>query len=471
MGSDRAPHVNRTPRQAILLAFDDTDSRTGGCTTHLAFHVLLALPDLALTGMPRLVRLNPNVPHKTRGNAAVVLPLGRPEGPSTRVGELRGREILAFPESPPATPTDDILDRAWSAIDKVAQPDAHPSVALFADAPPPLTYWEAVRTRSDPPSAAAALKSLGARWKGRDQLPRSLVGCLAAAAWSGPASSYEFIAYREPPRWGTERAVQPAALMGLDATGATFHTVDPLEGRLVCVPHGPDPVLVGLRGRDPDFLLRAATTNLPLAVAEPIDGWLLWATNQASGDHITPVGTVGEAPEWGTIQIEATVADMPVNHHGGHVELPLHDATGSRFSAMAFEPTKSLRDIVRALRPGDGVTAVGGWGQDEATLTWAVRLEKLQVLHLAEHLVKQANPTCPVCGRSMKSAGVGQGYRCRDCKTKAPAEAAGWAPEPRTAAVGWHEVPVIARRHLHRPTAWGVGRGGVGRAGVPIARP
>ncbi|MES2154162.1 MAG: tRNA(Ile)(2)-agmatinylcytidine synthase [bacterium] len=429
-----------------LLAFDDTDSRTGGCTTHLAFHVLLALPELALSGMPRLVRLNPNVPWKTRGNAAVVMPLGHPVGPATRVGELRGQEIRAFPDCRPAAPSDDIVDRAWKAVRSAAQADAQPSIVAFADAPPATMYWQGVRTRVDPDDARAGIQALGGIY--RTTTGRSLVGCLAAAAWPGPASSYEFIAYREPQRWGTERAIRPDPLLAIDALGATFHTADPSEDRVTCVPHGPDPVLLGLRGRDSEELLATAGRVVPAAAAEPVDGWLLWATNQASGDHVTAINGIGEAPEWATVAIDAAVAATPSVQRGGHVHVQLVDVSGRAFAAVAFEPTKALRDVVRGLRPGDRVRAVGAFGDGVA------RLEKLRIDHVEPQLLKLDNPTCPSCGRSMKSAGVAQGYRCRTCKTKAPPDAAGMAPEPRSVALGWHEVPVMARRHLHRPLAW-----------------
>jgi len=92
---------------------------------------------------------------------------------------------------------------------------------------------------------------------------RALAGCLGAAACPGPASSYEFIAYRHPSKWGTPREVTSEPLRTLDATGATFHTWDPTEDRVVCVPHGPDPVLLGLRGRDAEALMYAATATRP----------------------------------------------------------------------------------------------------------------------------------------------------------------------------------------------------------------
>ena len=136
------------------------------------------------------------------------------------------------------------------------------------------------------------------------------------------------------------------------------------------------------------------------------------------------------------------------SHAGGHVFIDLADATGSRFQAAAFEPTRAFRDAVRALRPGDKVAAVGAWRDG------TVHLEKLRVDALARTMVKLQNPACPSCGKRMKSKGEEAGFRCRACGTAAPAGAGEWMDEARDVAVGWHEVPVIARRHLHRPVAW-----------------
>lgn len=430
----------------MLLAFDDTDGPAGGCTTHLAFHVLLALPELALTGMPRLVRLNPNVPWKTRGNGAVVLPLGVPRGPQVRVGELRGQEVLAFPEAGPADPTPELLERAWAVVQKQAQPGAHPAVALLAEPPPAAVYWEAVRAFVDPAGMQQAASDLGALHRSAGD-GRALVGCLAAAAWPGPAASHEVIAYREPRRWGKPREVDPRPLLGLDATGATFHTYDAEALRPCCVPHTPDPVLVGLRGRDPERLLDAALRALPAACKEPIDGWLLWASNQASGDHVTAVGSLAEAPLMGTVAVAVEVVGAPQTRQGGHVAVACKDAEGADVAAVAFEPTKSFRDKVRGLAVGDDVLLVGAF--DAGT----VRLEKMEVLRLAPR-VRMDNPRCK-CGRVMRSKGPSTGFKCPACGEFKPRSAAVAVAEKPQVAPGWHEVPVIARRHLHRPAGWG----------------
>jgi len=60
----------------LLIGFDDTDSREGKCTTYLAYRVvdfLLSLSDVKVLDYPLLVRLNPNIPWKTRGNGALCI--------------------------------------------------------------------------------------------------------------------------------------------------------------------------------------------------------------------------------------------------------------------------------------------------------------------------------------------------------------------------------------------------------------
>ena len=66
----------------MIIGIDDTDSNEGMCTTYLG---ALLLEELQAYGtvetLPLLVRLNPTIPYKTRGNAAVALKLktGYPE--------------------------------------------------------------------------------------------------------------------------------------------------------------------------------------------------------------------------------------------------------------------------------------------------------------------------------------------------------------------------------------------------------
>jgi len=55
--------------KVIHIGFDDTDSISGKCTTNLAFKIVSKLtgqPWVTFVDYPLLVRLNPNIPWKTR---------------------------------------------------------------------------------------------------------------------------------------------------------------------------------------------------------------------------------------------------------------------------------------------------------------------------------------------------------------------------------------------------------------------
>jgi tRNA(Ile2)-agmatinylcytidine synthase len=132
------------------------------------------------------------------------------------------------------------------------------------------------------------------------------------------------------------------------------------------------------------------------------------------------------------------VTEAPYVIEGGHVFFTIGDDEAT-LKCAAFEPTKGFRNIVKALIPGDEVRVFG------SVKDRTVNLEKLEVIRMAEN-VRKVTPACPLCGRHMESAGAGQGYRCRKCKTKAP----GLVEEKtvRTVEKGLYEVPPSAHRHL-----------------------
>ncbi|MEM4520751.1 MAG: DUF1743 domain-containing protein, partial [Candidatus Bathyarchaeia archaeon] len=59
----------------LHIGFDDTDSPRMGCTTYVAALIIEKLTEMGIRFIdyPNLIRLNPNVPWKTRGNGALCL--------------------------------------------------------------------------------------------------------------------------------------------------------------------------------------------------------------------------------------------------------------------------------------------------------------------------------------------------------------------------------------------------------------
>ncbi len=425
----------------VYLGVDDTDSLRGMCTTFLATELVRALGDRDLIGFPRLVRLNPNIPWKTRGNGAVCLRLGRGRGRRFAVGRIEGRRVWAFERGDRVPISPELVDSvagvvaAWSELD---DPTTNPAFVLLRRPPSPGLYWRAVRGIVAKGEALAAIRGLGARreWKNG----RGVIGASAAAAWRPRDRTYEVLAYRERSRWGTRREIPAESVRRLDAAfPSTFNNYDEDAGRAVITPRTPCPVLCGIRGNDP--------RELPAALAslggEPPDRWLLFETNQGTDDHILP--GAAEARPFTSVSISGTVAAPPRTFPGGHVVFPLR--WRGLLDVVAYEPSKRFRRVVRALAPGDGVRVMGAVRDTPRSLN----LEKLHVLSVARVLERAGNPGCPRCGSRMKSSGRGGPFRCRRCGTRRPRSEAPSVPRRRDLAVGWYEPPVGSRRHLSKP--------------------
>ena len=446
---------------SVWLGVDDTDSRLGGCTTYVAYR-LVEQAEADLIGYPRLVRLNPNVPWKTRGNGALCLRFGRGSGAPRLIGRHQGRPLLAYPTSRCAVDPEDLLDRLWAAaeaLDGGFQPEANPAFFATLRRPPPSLYWRAVRSVVTVREYAAIARTLG--WARTRNGSRGIVGAVAATAWRPRDRTYEAIAYREATRWGTPRKFSGSSVREMDlASPGTFNSYDWQLDRPVLAPHSPCPVLLGVRGESPEDVAGA----LGRIRSERVQGWLTFLSNQGTDDHVTP-NAWPEARS--AVSITGTVDGPPRTLPGGHVTVGLRGRV--RLLCLAYEPGKTFRDIVRSLLPGDEVTAVGSIrGQPRG-----MNLEKIRVLRLVPHRVKLANPLC-ACGRKMRSAGTRAGYRCRSCGRHATAAAATYVNVPRGIAPGWYEPPPGARRHIAKPLkrmglgdAWGP-QATVDRISMPI---
>jgi tRNA(Ile2)-agmatinylcytidine synthase len=285
------------------------------------------------------------------------------------------------------------------------------------------------------------------------------VGAAAPAGGAAPPDwTHECISYRDPECVGTPREVDPESVFEAanDAYPEAWDTVDRETGELVCVPHTPGPILHGIRGDDPETVREVAEA----IESEPVSRRAIFVTNQGTDAHLRD-GTISEVRDGQAYRVTGTVVENPETRRGGHVFFALEDEQSAededgqpagdedeQLQCAAFEPTKRFRDRVRDLRPGDRITAYGE--VSDGTL----KLEKFAVRELdATELV---TPNCPECGRSMESAGAGQGYRCRDCKTTAGGKVE--REVERDLKRGWYEVPPEARRHIAKPLI----RGGFG---------
>jgi len=343
-----------------VVGVDDTDSRdTGMCTTFVAHRIAARLSDRGFD-VERVVlaRLNPAVPHKTRGNASLAVHVAAPEAVARAVArdvvERRAR-VAAAGTNPgvvvaPGDPT-----------------DVPASVTEFANA--------AVREFHDPDRARelATDAGFGVEAWGNG---RGVVGALAAVgAWSAFADwTHEHIAYRERDRWGSERDVDAAALFAAadDAYPGAFDTVDRETGDLVAVPRTPCPILLAVRGDDPEACRRVVDGTTAVAETESVRSRRTFVTNQGTDAHLRSAPSLAALADGRAYRVDATVAAAPETHRGGHVFVDLTDADATVDAgadapvvreAAAFEPTKHFRDGVRADEALPGSRAVAGAGR------------------------------------------------------------------------------------------------------------
>ncbi len=403
----------------MLIGIDDTDSPRGMCTTYLgAVLARRLIREHMKVHEARLVRLNPNVTWKTRGNAAVSL-------------LVDGNAAKAF----------DITCATVEELADFSCENTNPGVVVADCQPDPAFYRKAVTDFCEIEEAIGVLEAAGAHYRGYKN-KRGLIGATAAVASVLADSTSEILVYRQPERWGTPREVDRASLFAAEAVTFphTWDTVDSANDVVVCVPHTPDPVLFGIRGESPSWVMVARQ----IVQSEKPGIEQIWVTNQGTDAHIL-AGRIGALNEGLSYQLHGVVADAPSTMTGGHVSFTIREDEHT-VRCMAYEPTKNFRQVIRQLVQGDEITVYGSYKKG------SINLEKIRILNLATPITSRP-PLCTSCNKRMTSDGTGKGYKCKKCGSHAK------EPEfqtiSRTLKPGWYEVPPTARRHLARPLCRG----------------
>ncbi|WP_048128964.1 tRNA(Ile)(2)-agmatinylcytidine synthase [Methanosarcina lacustris] len=415
----------------MIIGIDDTDSNEGMCTTYLGALLLEELQEYGtVEALPLLVRLNPTIPYKTRGNAAVALKLKTdcPEKViahvTSRIGELARMECEKT--NPGAV---FILEKDYETL--------KPVLMSFLE--------EAVKEVIEIDNAKDLISELGIASKSFKN-GRGIIGALAACgAMLNPEKwdcTFEYLAYRQKEKWGTQRDVDKDSFFEADRETypETWDTVDLTNRLVVCVPRSGDPVLFGIRGENPEIVSKAAA----LIRAEPVERFAVYRTNQGTDMHLLPAQNIAEIRDMHSYRLEGTVSTAPKTIEGGHVIFAVLDREGDEIDCAAFEPTKNFRYLIRKLVPGDRVILSG------SVTSGTLNIEKIELKALTP-VYREENPKCPECGKHMKSAGQGQGFRCKKCGTMSLSKVKYEAE--RDLEPGLYEVPPCARRHLAKPLA------------------
>jgi len=413
----------------LHIAFDDTDSRAGRCTTHLAFRVARHLKEMGtqLVDHPLLIRLNPNIPWKTRGNGAVCL-----RATASDPGRVVDYVRQAVEEG--------------SAIGSGANPGV---VFLQGSVPEKLVQFSSLAMHDvlSRQMAEKVAKACGVQHYtfGNGQ---GLVGSLGAmGCLLREDHTFELIAYREQENCGTPRVVDRQKVIEFvkKTFPYTYNNYDQGHGRVLIAPHGPDPVFFGVRGESAEVVASA----LPLLQPdEKLEGWTIFRSNQGTNMHLQAEIDLRAVKAYTAGHLRCRVKTKPRAMEGGHVFFTVEQA-GAEMPAAVYEPT-GLANIAVTMEPGDLVEIGVGVRKGTTKHPKILNIEYISVLELAP-VFDITNPLCKKCGKRMKSEGRNKGYQCDRCKFRDSAAQKVVTEKERSLKTGLYVPVPKAHRHLTKP--------------------
>jgi tRNA(Ile2)-agmatinylcytidine synthase len=416
----------------LHIGFDDTDSPLGGCTTYLCAKLVEVLSTLNVKFIdyPLLIRLNPNVPFRTRGNAALCLRIEIDDNFEKKVKQI-------------------ILDEIEKGAD-LSFKNTNPGIVFYKGKTiPPVLEKFSKKTMQSIVTISKALKiaeNVGAEIY-TFKNARGVIGALAAIGTLLKSDhTYELITYRTPENCGKQRKLDINSVRNMDSitTPNTFCNMD--DSRILITPHGPDPILYGIRGDTAEVVYAAHKMVIPL---EPIERWVIFRTNQGTDMHLRFLASISQVRPYLSVILNGEVFNKPKTISGGHVIFQIKDNTGS-IDCAAYEPTGQFREVVKRLIPGDVVRVFGGVRPASSLHPLTVNLEKIEILKLAP-LVVNFNPKCTKCGKRMTSAGQNKGFKCKKCGLKLREIEKSTFEIPRNISEKLYLPPPRAHRHLTRP--------------------
>ena len=390
-------------KSILHIGFDDTDSTNGRCTTHLAFkivsHLLKKNDDTAFIDYPLLIRLNPNIPWKTRGNGAVCL----------RIATNNVEEKIDFIKE---------IIRKDSFIGE----GANPAVAFFEGCTIPNgiknlsnTAMYDIISIQEAENVAIKNKIIFSKF-GNGQ---GLVGAIAAIGNSlNEDHTFEVIAYRREENLGSKRIVDEAKVIMIDkhTRPYTFNNYDYQHKRVLIAPHGPDPVFCGIRGENPHVLIDSFNN---LQIEEKLDGYMIYRTNQGTNMHLANPLDLSNLRVHTSGYLKCYVSTKPHILQGGHTLFYVNNSLetkNERCLVAVYEPT-GLTKIASQLEIGDLIQIGCGVRESNEVYPKTLNVEYLSVLNVT-NIYDPINPICKICNKRMKSEGKDKGYQCEKCGYK-----------------------------------------------------
>jgi len=416
------------------VGIDDTDSPRMGCTTYIAAILVEKLHKLGVSFIdyPNLVRLNPNVPWKTRGNGALCLRF-RCDG---HLVEEIVEQVIDTIEA------NSDMDYAGTEPGAVFLTRNNVPVEIRAFAKQTI---QGIVEKSKAMKLIRMLRAEAVSFKAG----RGITGALAAIGETLVRDhSYELIAYRTPQNCGTRRKLDVSSVLNMNekTSPLTFNNVDPETGRVLITPRGPDPILYGIRGETP---LAVKQAHEMIRSLESIERWVIFRTNHGTDAHLKKVDSIANVKPYEPTIVRGTVSQQPYIVPRRHVIFSIKDENCA-IDCAAYAPTGILQKVARKFIVGDLVEACGGVRPASEKHPVTINLEKFKILKLAPKIVFH-NPLCPRCERRMESMGTDKGFRCNKCGFRSLKLKKIAAQEQRNVKKELYITSPRSQRHLTKP--------------------
>ena len=427
----------------VYIGVDDLDDFYFGCTTYFVklFIEKLSssnmLTNIAFLDYPRLVRMNPAVPFKTRGNGAVSLFL--------RVKKDSEDKLISILKDLVQNYYEESFGREPGII-LLSENNIHDH-GIMSD-----YYWKAVSDVILIDHALRLLKKFNAKILSHG---RGIVGALGAVSnfFIEGDCTYELIGYSER---SSEIMISKERVILMDKLTRpyTFNNIDPDHKKILITPSLGKPIVFGIRGEDPKILMKALEILRPAN----IESTLIFKTNQGTDHHMIP-RKISEARIYRTGLFEGVVSKRPYIAYGGDVFLEIKDPEDPdlRLEVAIYKELGEGNVVARELREGD-IIRVGGSIKPLARLYGSsdmlLNTEVLEIIDLKKIFI-QKNPSCPRCGSTMKSMGRDKGFKCPKCGYKDPFAKKIYIEVPRNIDVDKKifKPPPRNMKHLTKPVS------------------
>ena len=414
--------------EAVLhIGIDDTDSPKGMCTTFLCYKIVkfLEKQEIQFMDFPSLIRFNPNIPWKTRGNGAVRLTI-RTKNPK-KIKEQITKFVANYSDT---------------------KNGANPGLVFFQskEIPAPfhkfskLALWKLISRKHA--KQFVSENNIESFYLGNGQ---GLVGAISAVGYEFSDHTFELLSYRKKSQIGKKRDISKDSVKKMQSSTypETFNSYDNESDRVLITPHGPDPVFYGIRGETIKSVVKASTI---INTDEKLDGYMVFKSNQGTGDHLKNELQINDLKPYTSGFIIGKVCNKPVTKQGGHTFFSI-EVKGVKIKCAVYKPTK-ITHIAQNLIHGDKIHVGGGIRKASKNYGRVLNVEFLHVLQLAKNNLV-SNTTCKKCNKKMKSKGKGQGFECVKCGNRAVSKTT--LEIPRKIQRRLYIPSVSAHRHLTRP--------------------